>query len=92
MKVLHTCDVRLCVNPDHLFLGSQAENLQDAMEKGRTGRPSNRGESSNLSKLTAEKVLQIRADSRSHRVICKDHGIDQSTVSDIKRRKSWKYI
>ncbi len=40
LQVLHRCDVPLCVNPDHLFLGTQLDNIADAMAKGRmTGRP-----------------------------------------------------
>lgn len=38
MQVLHHCDNRLCVKPDHLFLGTQADNLQDAVSKGRLNR------------------------------------------------------
>lgn len=43
MHVCHRCDVRLCVNPDHMFLGTQAENLADMRRKGRGSMPPRRG-------------------------------------------------
>jgi hypothetical protein len=56
LAVLHTCDVANCVNPDHLFLGTQAENMADRDRKGRQARGSLQG----LAKLTADKVRTMR--------------------------------
>lgn len=50
LNVLHTCDVGHCVRPDHLFLGTQTDNIADMMAKGRQAK----GESKALSKLTEE--------------------------------------
>lgn len=57
MCVLHTCDVRNCVNPDHLFLGTQGDNIKDTVSKGHC--PS--GESHFRAKITAAQVKEIRA-------------------------------
>ena len=56
MYVLHSCDNPSCVNPAHLFLGRQADNLQDMKRKGR----SNRGERNPSAKLTSRLVSKIR--------------------------------
>lgn len=66
-NVCHTCDVRACVNPAHLWLGSHTDNMQDAIAKGRhggfktRGRPGARGEANGHAILTDEQVLAIRA-------------------------------
>lgn len=59
--VLHRCDNRICVNPNHLFLGTKAVNADDRNRKGRTkpGRPS-RGETNGRAKLSREDVVKIR--------------------------------
>ena len=56
--VLHTCDNRVCVNPNHLFLGTQRDNIQDKHTKGRAADQC--GEHNNSAKLTADQVRQIR--------------------------------
>lgn len=86
--VLHRCDVRCCVNPDHLFLGSNQDNAEDRDKKGRN----TKGETHPMSKLTEEQVLEIRADGRTHEAIGADYGISDKTVSSIKRRTRWKHI
>lgn len=80
--VLHRCDVRHCVNPEHLFLGTAADNMRDMCEKGRHGR----------TKLTEADVRAIRADTRAQRTIAAAYGIRHGTVGNIKRRKAWRHV
>ena len=56
--VCHTCDNPSCVNPEHLFLGSQLDNMRDMIAKGR--QPDRSGENNPRSKLSKEDVLLIR--------------------------------
>jgi hypothetical protein len=88
--VLHECDVRPCVNPNHLFLGTNMENVIDKIKKGRhwTGFQKT-GEQSHRAVLTREQVVSIINDSRAQRVIANEHGVTQSAISDIKTGKSW---
>lgn len=80
LQVLHSCDTRCCVNPDHLRAGTQKENAEDAVTRMRVGR------------LRTEEVLAIRADPRSTRDIGRSYGISSGHVSSIKRGKSWQEI
>ena len=87
--VCHTCDNRRCCNPDHLFLGTNQENIQDMNQKGRNY--ISWGERSGLHKLSTEEVKAIRSDSRLGIQIAQDFGVTKSTVSEIKNYKSRKY-
>lgn len=88
--VLHTCDVRSCVNPSHLWLGTCKDNHVDMMQKGRGA--STKGERNGFSKLTEKQVLEIRAASGFHRQIASRYGIGATQVGRIKRREEWMHI
>lgn len=88
--VCHRCDVRACVNPAHLFLGTNMENMRDKMAKGR--HVSSVGERNGNAKLTNEQVLAIRSDSRSLREIAADYGVVDTTISHIKTGRNWSKV
>jgi hypothetical protein len=89
MLVCHHCDVRNCVNPNHLFLGTPMDNMRDCRDKGRALRA--RGEANN-SKLTEAQVRKIITDPRLQRVVAAEYGVSQAIISGIKTRRRWQYI
>ena len=89
--VCHHCDVRQCVNPDHLFLGDHAANMMDAVLKQRMCS----GENNHNSKLSRKNVAVIRerlAAGETQAAIAADYNITQSAVSNIAHRKTWRNI
>jgi len=87
LAVCHTCDVRACVNPEHLFLGTNAENMDDKMAKGRH-RVIN-GESHYKARLTEEQAQAILLDPRPHSQIANAYNVARTTISSLKARYSW---
>ena len=96
LLVCHTCDVRCCVNPDHLFLGTQKENMIDAMSKGRCRGMFLSGESNRQSKLTKNQVIEIRSNyvpyKNSARKLAERFGVARETVQDIISGRKWASI
>lgn len=91
--VMHSCDNRICCNPEHLFTGTNQDNMDDMVEKGRANRMP--GETHPMSKLTERAVLWIRmwAGCGYKQVdIASAFGIDQTNVSCITTRKTWRHI
>lgn len=86
--VCHRCDVRSCVNPAHLFLGTHADNSADRNAKGRQAR----GERNGPAKLAEWQVQAIRADKRLQREIAVDYGVTDHTISAIQSRKLWRHV
>jgi len=92
--VCHSCDNRKCVNPEHLFLGSHTDNMQDMLKKGRGNRA--KGEDSNKSNLREVDIINIRAiykyTKASHRKLGEIYSVDHATIGHIVNRKTWKHI
>ena len=93
MQVLHECDNPSCVRPDHLFLGTNADNMADKVAKGRQAHfCPGRGEGHPTSKLTEDQVRAIRASPGPQSRIAIEFGISCGYVSDIRKRKYWAHI
>lgn len=90
--VCHKCDVRCCVNPNHLFLGTSAENTADAVRKGRMHKPEAKGSANNMAKLTDAAVADIWLSHDPHLVLAKRHGVSLMTVNSVKSSRLWTHI
>jgi len=91
MYVCHACDNVACVNPNHLFLGTQKQNLQDMASKGR----STWGEKNPMAKLTEEQVKEIKqgfATGKTDTELAKQFNISRSTIYGIRNSRLWSYI
>lgn len=92
----HRCDQPLCVNPAHLFPGSQSDNVRDMWQKGRgdqTGlQRHGKGSEHKFAKLTEDDVRLIRRDPRSHRDVARDYGVSKTSISYIRLRKTWGHV
>lgn len=91
--VLHKCDNPSCVNPTHLFLGNNNDNVADKVSKGRCS--CLKGSSNPKSKTTEADVLEIRklfASGISRKDIYSKYNLSQSMVNQIISKRFWKHI
>ena len=89
--VLHSCDNPMCINPDHLHLGTQSENMREMRDRGRAARMV--GENSSGHKLTEQQVAQIRSiKDQSSRQIAIRYGVGHDAILDIKNMVTWKHV
>lgn len=89
--VLHRCDQPACGRPEHLFLGTHADNERDKAQKGRHAQ----GERNGLAVLTASDVIEIRARRAAgelYRTIAKAFNITPTTACRIYRRRAWVHV
>lgn len=107
MCVCHTCDVRLCVNPDHLFVGTMLDNMADAKRKGRMPKGKTwptkartagqvRGERHGRAKLSERQARQIlrlfQEGNGNKRQLADRFGVCRATVANIVVGRNWSHI
>jgi len=96
MVVCHACDNKACVNAAHLFVGTQADNLEDMTRKGRRVTPDRRGERNGRARTTPEQVREVRRLRRETdltcRVIAERLSLPLSVVEQIASGRTWKHI
>lgn len=91
--VLHGCDNPPCFNPDHLWIGSQRENVADRDAKGRRAAPN--GAKNGRAVLSEEDVVEIRrraADGERHEDLATQFAVSRSTVGHVCRARTWSYL
>lgn len=86
--VCHKCDNRACVNPEHLFTGSQVENIRDCVRKRRHIH----GVKHPRAKLTENSVRDILASSETHAALARLYKVQPATIFQIRSGKSWRHV
>jgi hypothetical protein len=92
IHVCHSCDVKLCVNPRHLWLGTARANQDEAIKRERTGR----GEKNAAAKLTEAQVREIRKlyswGVVTQADLSRNYGVTQVTISRVINRQTWRHV
>lgn len=88
LDVCHKCDTPSCVNPNHLFLGTRKDNMQDAVAKDRV----RRGEGVPGAVLCEEAIRRIRKLRLPQQAIADLYGVSQTNISHIQLRKTWRHV
>jgi len=90
LLVCHHCDNPACGNPDHLFLGTNMDNFQDSLQKGR--RKYAKGENHPRARLTAKQAAEIKSSTENRKLVAQKYGITPLYVNDIRAGRKWKHI
>lgn len=107
LHVCHHCDNPACVNPTHLFLGTDGDNIRDMWRKGYGSPPPVRfGSDNNKTKLTKNQVIEIRSKYEQGRIarrmrdksncsfngLAKEYSVSKKTILNIIHRRVWKWV
>jgi hypothetical protein len=82
--VCHKCDNPKCVNPDHLFLGTQSDNMLDMVSKKRNN--------NTHKKLSDDQVRDIRQSTETYEILCKTYDVSLATIWKVKKKMNYKDV
>lgn len=88
LVIRHTCDNGLCMNVDHMLLGTQLENIQDCVDRARTPM----GERNPRAVLSEQDILTIRTSPLKQRELAAMFGVGQDQISRIINHKQWRHV
>ena len=95
MQVCHHCDNRKCINPAHLFIGTNKQNMEDKARKGRAMLNRPRGENHTQAKLTEAGVIEmrrLRKEGRTFTEIARQFGVNPQTAAKAIRGEDWGWL
>lgn len=90
LHILHHCDIRNCIEPTHLYAGTNLDNIKDRVARGRSY--IQQGESGANHKLTEIEALEILASNESQRSLARRYRVTQGCISKLKLRKTWQHL
>ena len=92
--VLHTCDNPACINPDHLYIGTQSDNAKDRQSRNRNKafNKTFKGEANGASKLTKLQAQEILDSSESYKTLAQKFAVGRSNIGSIKRGVTWSHL
>lgn len=88
MQICHSCDNRWCVNPEHLYVGTNQDNVNDRNQRGRTAL----GERARHAKLTEPQVIEIKLSDKPDALLARQYEVDQSAITKIRNGDNWKHV
>lgn len=94
-NICHSCDNPPCVNPAHLWVGTQQDNMNDCIVKNRLANPEETrhiGEENGRTSLTEDDIITIRASDKSRKILAEHFDVDPATISEIQLGNSWQHV
>lgn len=93
--VCHRCDVPLCINPAHLYVGTQLDNMRDMYRRGRDGDTAHPGERNHNALLTEDAVREIRATPKKYgnfAALARKYGVCRTAITEVRSGRSWAHV